>query len=159
MKRLILTGLVLLLATFLLTAGTHRHEDGGISVWFPDDWEVETDDGVLEAEAPDDDAYAMFMVLEDAKDMDAAIDSYTEEMDDVFSDFEVTGEAENVKFNGLELYVMHGVGKVEGVKVEAGIALIWTGKAMVMLITYNDPAANEKYDDDFKKIVQSLQAI
>ncbi|MCP5050345.1 MAG: hypothetical protein GY940_24485 [bacterium] len=159
MKRLLIVGLVLILGSLILTAGTYRHEDGGLSIWFPDDWEVETDDGVLEAEAPDDDAFAQFMVLPDVKSMEDAIDAYAEELDDVFNDFEVTGEAQEVEFNGLELYIIEGEGKVDGVNMEAGVAVIRTGKAFVLCVTFGTVESNEKYEEDFKKIVQSLQAI
>jgi len=161
MKRFTYITLILILGlmTLTLTAGTYTHTKGGLSIWFPDDWKIETEGEQLEATSPNEEAFAHIMVLEDAENLEDAVEAYTDELDGIVKNFKVTTEAESVKFNGLEFYILEGEGTVEGALLDVGVALILTPKTVVMMVTVNSKEAAEVYDAEFKKIVQSIKAI
>jgi hypothetical protein len=142
-----------------INAETFNHQKGGISIWFPDHWKITTDDDLLEAEAPDEDAYAQLLVLKDVTSLEQASEIYANELDKIVTDFKVTLEEDNLQLNGLELFIVEGQGKVEGVTLDIGAAIILTKKAIVMMITFNLPEVQKKYEKIFEKIAGSLNAI
>mgnify|MGYP001766460197 CR=1 FL=1 len=160
MKRLCLGILFVVLGSLLVLGETYQHKEGGISIWFPDNWKVTTEEGLLEATSPDEEAYAHLLVLQDVESLEAAVDAYTEELDKVVANFKSSSEeGKEVEINGLNVYVIDGEGEVDGVTLDVGIALIGSEKAVTMMITFNSKDAAEKYSKDFDKIAQSLKAI
>lgn len=160
MKKRILIIMFLVVANLVLSGETFTHKTAGISIWFPDNWKVSTEESLLEAEAPDEDAYAQLLVLENVSSMEEAVKIYTEELDKVIKDVEITTDAEEVELNGLNFFITEGIGTVSGVKMQVGIALILTPKpGIVMMVTINTLESNVKYEKDFKKIVNSVKAI
>jgi hypothetical protein len=159
MKRLIVLPLLLVFGILVLNAATYDHKDGGISIWFPDDWEVEIDGDVMEAEAPDDDAFLQMLVLPDVETMEAAIDIYTRELEGLIKDFRPTGEGQNIKHNGLDVFYIDGDGYIEGVMMDVSVSLVISPTAITMIITFNTKEAAQKYQEDFKGIVNSIKAL
>jgi hypothetical protein len=152
--------LLMIIGYSLVLGGIYRHKEGGISIWFPDNWKITTEEGMLEATAPDEDAYAHMLVLDDVDSFDAAIEAYTKELDGLVKDFQPSSEeGEELELNGLNIYIIDGEGKVEGVTLDVGVALIGSEKAVTLMVTFNTKDAAAKYDKDFKKIIQSLKAI
>ena len=160
MKKIYVGILFMVLGCSLVMGGTYEHKEGGISIWFPDNWKISNNEGMLEATSPDEEAYAHLLVLQDVESLEAAVEAYTNELDQVVKDFTPSSEeGQEVEMNGLKLFVIDGEGKVEGVTLDVGIALIASDSAVTMMITFNSKEAAKKYDQDFKKIVQSIKAI
>jgi len=160
MKRLYLGVLFIVLGSLLVLGETYQHKEGGISIWFPDNWKVTTNEGLLEAYSPDEEAYAHLLVLQDVESLDEAVDSYTEELDKVVKNFTPSSEeGQEVQMNGLNVFVIDGEGEVEGAILDVGLALIGSNTAVTMMVTFNTKAAARKYSKDFDKIVQSLKAL
>lgn len=161
MKRFltILLTVVFVMAPVVLNAETYKHQDGGISIWFPDNWKINTEENMLEATAPDDSAYAHLLVMGDVETLDAAVEAYGEELDAVVENFQPKSEGEMIKLNGMDGWVVEGTGIVEGVKLEVGIALLVTQKAIVMIMTFNTPEAAQIYGKDFSNIINSIKPI
>lgn len=159
MKKIRVSFLIVIFGCLALSAGTYNHEAGGISIWLPDNWKVTMNGDILEAMAPDEDAYGHLLVLKDVEDMNDAVESYAEELDGIVTDFEATVDGQEVEMNGLTFYILEGVGKVEGAKVEVGAALIGTPKTIVLMVTVNTPESNKKYEKEFDRIVRSIRAI
>lgn len=160
MKKIILIIMSLALVSLVLSGETFTHQTAGLSIWFPDNWKVTTEEGLLEAEAPDQDAYGQLLVLENVASMEEAVKIYAEELDKVIKDVEITTDAEEVELNGLNFFITDGIGTVSGVKMQVGIALILTPKKnIVMMVTINTLESNVKYEKDFKQIVNSIKAI
>lgn len=160
MKRLYLSILFMVLGSLLLLGETYQHSEGGISIWFPDNWRITTQEGLLEATSPDEEAYAHLLVLQDVESLDEAVESYTEELDQVVKNFRPSSEeGQQVKMNGLNIFIIDGEGEVDGVTLDVGLALIGSKTAVTMMVTFNSKAAAQKYSQDFDKIVQSLKAI
>lgn len=159
MKQFVLLLMLVVLGSLTLNAGTFEHKKAGISIWFPDNWTTTTDEGVLEAEAPDEDAFAQLMVLDNVESLNQAVDAYTEELGGIFENLEITTDGEEVTYNGLNFYIVEGVGDVNGVKMELSIALIGTKNSVVMTIMFNPQMVAKKYEKTFTQIIQSIKAI
>lgn len=158
MRKLTLIIIVLVMGYIFAFAGTFEHKDGGFSIWFPDDWKVTTEGDVLEAEAPSQDAFAQLLMLE-AETLEEAVNAYMGEMNELLSNFKVTSEGEDLEWNGLTVYYVEGEGRIEGVDMDAGIALIQAPGGIVMMVTFNTEEAGKRYRRLLKQIAQSIRAI
>jgi len=160
MKRLYFGVLFMVLGSLLVLGGTYEHKEGGISIWFPDNWKITTEEGLLEATSPDEEAYAQLLVLQDVESLEAAVETYTEELDKVVKNFKSSSEeGQEIEINGLKVFVIEGEGEVQGVTLDVGLALIGSKTAVTMMVTFNSKGAAKKYSQDFDKIVQSLKAL
>jgi predicted Zn-dependent protease len=160
MKRFYLGILFIVMGTVLVMGGTYQHKDGGISIWFPDNWKVTTNEGMLEVTSPDEEVYIHMLVLQDAESLDAAIDAYLDQLDQVVSDFVPSSEeGKEVEINGLNVFLIDGEGKVDGVPLDVAVALVGSETAVTMMVTCNSKNAAKKYGQEFEKIVRSLKAL
>lgn len=161
MRKFSIVFLVVLLGCMFSYAETFEHKDAGISIWFPDNWKIDTEEeGILMADAPDEEAFAQLMVLEDAETLDAAIDALVQELDPIVKDFKLTTEGEEVDSNGLKFYIVEGEGKVDDVKMGVSLALIATQQdSICMMVMFCPEVFYKKYEKSFTKIVQSIKAI
>jgi hypothetical protein len=159
MKRIVVTVLMLLLGMLMLWGGTYTHDGGGVSIWFPDHWKISKDGDVLEAEAPDEDAWAQLIVLYDARSVEEGVNAYVAEVKKNIRHFKIIEEGEEIKMNGLTFYFVEGEGVINGVDVESGAAVIVSRKAIVLMTTLNVESSRRKYKRDFKRIVESIRAI
>lgn len=160
MKRFMLGMMFMILGFVLVFGETYEHKEGGISIWFPDNWKVKAEENVLEADAPDEDAYVQLLMLEDVETMDAAIDALVKELDPIVKNFKLTNEGQEEKLNGLNFYLVEGEGMVEGVKMGVSVVLIATPKAQIGMMTLLCPeVVYKKYEKDFEKIIKNIKAI
>ncbi|MCP4218759.1 MAG: hypothetical protein GY765_29275 [bacterium] len=158
-KQIAITILILTLTVLPCTADTFTHNEAGMSIWFPDDWKTAVEGDMLEAVAPDEDAYIQLLAINDVETLDEAVDAYTEEIDKLVNDFKTVGEGENIDINGLAVFYVDGEGKVEGVPMDISIALVVTDKAIVMVLAFSAKESTAKYEKDFDQIVASIKAI
>lgn len=159
MRRIIMTVIMISIGMSMLWGGTYTHDGGGISIWFPDNWKMSRDGDTLEANAPDDDAFAQLIVLYDTREVEDGIDAYVEEIGKHVRRFKIINEGEDIEMNGLTVHFIEGEGVMEGVDVESSCAVIVTPKALVLMITLNVEASRRKYKHQFKEIVESIRAI
>ncbi len=160
MKRFMLVMLLAVLGIIMVMGATYEHKEGGLSIWFPDNWKTTPDEDILEAEAPGGEAYAQLMMLEDEESIDEAVDSLIKELEPIIEDFKLTNEGLELENNGLKFYIVEGEGKVDAVKMGVSVALIGTKKNQVgMMILFCPDAVYKKYEKDFDKIIQSIKAI
>lgn len=160
MKRFMLGMMFIVLGFVMVFGETYEHKDGGLSIWFPDNWKIKTEENVLEADAPDEDAYVQLLMLEDVDTMDAAVDALVEELDPIVKNFKLTNEGQEEKFNGLSFYVVEGEGMVEKVKMGVSVVLIATPTEQIgMMILLCPEVVYKKYEKDFEKIIKNIKAI
>ena len=160
MRKLLLGVLILVLGCMLVQGETFEHEEGGISIWFPDNWKIEDTENLLEAYSPDEEAFAHLLVLQDVNSLDAAVNAYVNELDKIVRNFRSnSGDGQELEMNGLKIFYIEGEGKVEGETVDVGVALIASRSAITMMVTFNTKRAAKKYARDFENIVKSLKAL
>lgn len=158
MKKLTWILAVLIIGYIFASAGTYEHRNGGVSIWFPDNWRVTMDGDVLEAEAPTQDAFAQLLML-DVDSLQEAINAYEREMSGIMRNFRITSEGENIEWNGLKVYYVEGEGRIEGVDFDTSISLIQSNRGIVMMITFNTEEAGKRNRRLYKQIVRSIRAI
>jgi hypothetical protein len=151
--------IVIAVAFVGLEAGTYDHEGGGISIWFPDHWRVQSEGDSLDVEAPDQDAFAYLMVLHDVRSVEEGVDAYVREIQKSIRRFKIIGEGEDIQMNGVSIFYIEGEGVMNGVDVESSAAIIVTNRAYVLMMTINIEASRRKYKRVFNQIIESIRAI
>jgi hypothetical protein len=132
----------------------------GVSFWLPDDWEVDSDeDGYTSADAPDSDAYCVLQVLPDATDLGAALDSYADLLADEIDDFASTAEDRRGEVNGMPAVFISGEGKRDDADWVVSVALVATGKAVLMLSFGWEKGMDTNFASLKEKVVNSLRKL
>jgi hypothetical protein len=151
--------MLLLGLTLALPAGFHKHESSGLQIWFPDDWTVDNDDGVLTAESPDGDVSCGLEVVAGADSLDAALETYAEIVKDYFDGFEASDEPQKGSLNNLSTYIIQGKADSDGTPWDVDVALVANGQAIAILIVGNECAVSRKYETTFQRIMNNLKKI
>jgi hypothetical protein len=160
MKRAIVVILLLLVICLLAWAETYEHKEGGLSIWFPDDWSVNAEGNSLEADAPDGDAYIQFLMLNDVTSLEDAVNSLVKELDPLVKDFLLTNDGQDTEYNGLKFYLVEGQGLVEGVNMGVSVALVSTPKGnTAMMVLFCPTEIVAKYESQFQKIIANIKAL
>ncbi len=159
MKKIVLGIMVIVMGCLMVSAETYQHKEGGISIWFPDNWKINMEEDLLDATAPDEDAFIQLLILTDVESIEAAVEAYDSELSQIITNYKETQEAQEFEVNGMNGVMLGGEGKIEGIKMEVGVAIIETKKAYVMLMWYNTPESNPKYEKSYDKIVNSIKSI
>lgn len=125
----------LFMLSVLLLGSTIVMADGGVntivypeknpvfSVTFPDNWSTETDENLLHATPDDSSIYLGIWALEEANDLDAALDAVDEVVSSLVKNLQVD-EADSMVVNGIQFITVDGTGKDdEGDNVNVSAAL------------------------------------
>lgn len=116
----------------LVMAETHTHEDAGVQIWFPDDFEVSFEDGVLSAGIEDEVSFTATII--EAEDVEAALEMVGEALEGSgLSEFEGE-EPEEHDFNGLPGMTAAGTAMAGDVPVDLGMALVVTPSGQVLFL-------------------------
>lgn len=140
-------------------AGTFQNETAGLSLWVPDDWETTNENGTLTADAPDGDAFIIFDLLDNADDLETALNVYETVLDSYFDNFTTEGESSQYELNGLVIDGLQGGGIMEGEHWRIDVMLIYTGEHVCICISAVADSAGNAYEEEFDQIVSSLQKI
>jgi len=140
-------------------AETYENQECGFSIWFPDNWEISTENSGLSADAPDGNAFVTLNVMENVKDLEAALEMYVAALDDYFQNFSADSEPTHHELNGFTIDSISGSGIIDGATWGLDVNLIYTGKMVVLCISAVSEDAGDFYDTIFEKIVGSLKKI
>lgn len=159
MKKIILTILLVLIVPAFASAEVMKHAKAGVSIWMPDDWQKMAEDDMLEISSPDEEVFLMIGVLE-ASELEAALEEAEKEIEKVVTDIKEEGEPEEVEINGMPAVLSDAKGKVEGVDIELGAAIIKTPKNKVLLIIgIGTPKGTETHGESIEKIIGSVKPL
>jgi predicted Zn-dependent protease len=159
MKKLLVLFAILAVTGTVSLAKIYENQECGFSIWFPDDWEISTEDAVLSADAPDGNAFVTLNVIENAGDLETALKMYVTALDDYFQNFKADGEPTQYELNGFVIDSISGSGVIDGATWDLDVNLIYTGKMVVLCISAVSEDAGDAYDATFEKIVGSLNKI
>jgi hypothetical protein len=132
---LVLTVIFLMVALGgVLKAENFKLMAGGVSLWLPDDWEIDGDEeeGALYADAPDGDSFCVLQVLAEANDLSTAMATYSDALSEEMDEFHVTREASQSQLNGFNVFRIGGEGLRDEKTWSVDVLLIATGKATLM---------------------------
>lgn len=164
MKKMVLAlAAVALLAVLAATlnAGEFINTAGGVSIWLPDEWEIDNDEleGAIYADAPEGDAFCVLQVLVNDNDMTAALSTYLDVLSDEMDTFTATAKAAKGEVNGLGTTLIRGEGLRDEKTWTVDVLLISSGKAVLMCSLGWEKDKEETFAFLRDKIFPSLKKI
>ena len=137
MKKILLSlAVVLLLAALNATLGAAvvKHTAGGVSIWLPDDWEIDNDEleGAVYADAPEGDAFCVLQILANDTDLTAALSTYEDALSEEMDTFTVSAKASACELNGLNARRIKGEGRRDEKTWSVDVLLIGAKNAVLM---------------------------
>jgi hypothetical protein len=157
-----------LLAALLLGSATAIADGGGntivypeknpiFTVTFPDEWSTETEENLLHAFPSDSSIYLGIWALEDAGNLDAAMNEVDKVVASLVKDLKV-GEVDSTVINGMQFLTVDGTGRDdEGDNVNVSVALFSPDEKQVfIMLYYGTPEAEKVHEDELVAILKSI---
>jgi len=155
------TLIVLLLYTSvsLVCAEEAVDESAKISIWYPDDWGMESDEDSLMIVDPSGEVIFIYILVASDK-MEDALEVLKKELLSMVSDLQSVGEPEEDDLNGMECIFMEAQGKIDGVGVDIGIIMVITPADKVLLVMgIVESAKYEKHEETIAEIIMGIQPL
>lgn len=157
----VLTSLMLLVVLGgVLHAERYTNKAGGISLWLPDNWEVDSDEGAgyMSADSPENDSSCVLQVL-DADDLDAALGMYENALADEIDDFSsITGDQKG-EINGMKSVSINGEGQRDDMNWSVQVTLVSTGKSVLLLMIGWEKAKDSTFAPLAREVVNSIKKL
>jgi hypothetical protein len=106
--------MLLAAAGVTVSAETFKNHVGGVSVWLPDDWEIDSEEeiGALYADAPHYDAFCVLQLLLKENNMAAALRIYNAQvLKQEVDDFNALSDVRHGELNGMTADFFSGEGQ------------------------------------------------
>jgi hypothetical protein len=128
------------------------------SITFPEGWRTETDENLLHAVPQDSSVYLGLWALEDAKNLDEALDAVDELVGSLVKNLEVD-EVDSSILNDMEFLSVDGKGiDTEGDAVNVSVALFTPDEETVfILLFYGTPEAGDLHENELVDILKSIR--
>lgn len=159
MKRvMVIVFLVLFfISTFLLMAGRFPHRGTGVSIWFPNHWEVRQVGEAYYGISPDGQAVVQYIRLE-AHNMKQARKTFRPSLEPQIQDFRITREGPRFTRNNLFFKTIYGEARHKRANWVVTVLLVQTPRAMGMLLLRRMERAGS-YKVPFTNIMESLKPL
>jgi hypothetical protein len=162
-KTFSMLAVVFLLATLcgILNAENFENKVGGVSIWLPDDWEIDSEEqeGALYADAPDGDSFCVLQVLLEENDLPAALEAYGAALSEEIEDFNITQVARKSKLNGMDVDFIRGEGQRDDKTWSVDVALIATEESVLMCAIGWEKGKEGKFAPLREKIFPSIKTL
>ena len=144
-----------------LSAENFQYPAGGVTIWLPDDWEIDNDEeeGAIYADTPEGDAYCVLQIVHDIHDLDAALKIFADILSEEMDDFTVTQKARSDTLNGMEILRISGNGRRDEETWSVDVLLIAAKKAVLMCAMGWEKDPNGKFASLREKIFPSIKAL
>ena len=159
--------LLLGLATFALTiagaaatahAETLVHEEAGVQMWVPDDWDQESDEDMILLSPKGDDVVNVMLVVVDASELEAAVEVLETVLSEIVPNAEQVEEPQQVVIEGMPAMLLEARGEIEGSPRNVALALIETPKDKVLIVlALGTPEDAERHGPTLEKMLNSLK--
>jgi hypothetical protein len=161
-KRIAVLTSLLLLASLggVLRAERFTSKVGGVSLWLPDDWEIDSDqeDGYMSADAPENDSFCILRVL-DVDELAAALDLYGDAVEEEIDDFSSISEDQKGEVDGMASMAITGEGKRDDAAWSVRVTLVSTGGSVLLLMIGWEKAKDSTFAPLAGKIVSSVKKL
>ena len=144
-----------------LHAENFKNNAGGVSIWLPDDWEIDSEEqlGALYADAPQGDSFCVLQVLLEGNDLTAALKAFRAPLAEEIDDFNALGDVRRDKLNGMEVDFFSGEGQRDEKTWAVDVALI-VAKESVLLCAFGwEKGREEKFALLREKIFSSIKTL
>jgi hypothetical protein len=162
-KTFSMLAIVFLLAALggILNAENFENKAGAVSIWLPDDWEIDSEEqeGALYADAPDGDSFCVLQILLKENDLSAALKAYRNALTEEIDDFIVTREARRSKLNGMDVDFIRGEGQRDDKTWSVDVALIATAESVLICALGWEKDQEEKFAPLREKIFPSIKKL
>ena len=162
-KNLLSLAVVLLLAALsaTLSAAVAKNTAGGVSIWLPDDWEIDNDEleGAVYADAPQGDAFCVLQILVNENDLTAALSTYEDALSEEMDTFTVSGKASASELNGMVARRIKGEGLRDEKTWSVDVLLIASKHAVLMCALGWEKDKEGRFAFLREKIFPSLKAL
>ncbi|MCX6557582.1 MAG: hypothetical protein NTW95_09175 [Candidatus Aminicenantes bacterium] len=155
---------VILLAAAGATAGAEifKNHVGGVSVWFPDGWEIDSEEeiGALYADAPHYDAFCVLQLLLKENNLPGALRTYNalilkEEVDD----FNALSDVRQGELNGMTADFFSGEGQRDDKTWTVEVALIVVKESVLLCAIGWEKDKREQYAPLRDRIFPSIKKL
>jgi hypothetical protein len=157
----VLTSLMLLAVLGgVLHAARFTNKEGGVSLWLPDNWEVDSDEGTgyMSADAPENDSFCVLQEL-DADDLDGALGMYEKALADEIDDFSTISGDQKGEINGMKSVSITGEGQRDDMNWSVQVTLVSTGKSVLLLIVGWEKAKDSTFAPLAREVVNSIKKL
>jgi hypothetical protein len=162
-KTLSMLAVVVLLAAQcgILPAKIFDNKAGGVSIWMPDDWEIDCEEqiGALYADAPQGDSFCILQVLLKESDFSAALKAYRAPLAEEIDDFDAIQEVRQSKLNGMDVEFFGGEGQRDDKTWTVDVALIASKKSILLCAIGWEKDREEKFAPLRDKIFPSIKML
>jgi hypothetical protein len=133
---------------------------GGVSLWLPDEWEVDSDEenGYLIADAPENDSFCLLQVL-DVDDLDGALGAYEDVVADEIDDFSSISEGQKGDMNGMTNVSINGEGQRDDMDWSVQVTLLSTGKTVLLLMVGWEKSKDSTFAPLAGKVLKSIKKL
>jgi hypothetical protein len=127
--RLLLAGVAVLLQ---LPAGEHRHPETGLSMWLPDDWNVDINASSMVGSPSAGDPRFDLIALDGAATLTAATDRAQRLLNSHFRQFETSSPWREIDLNGMRGVEWHGEGVQGAVRKQVRVMVLKSPRSWVL---------------------------
>jgi len=135
-KAISFLALVMVLAAAGGAAGaeTFKNHAGGVSVWLPDDREIDSEEeiGALYADAPQGDAFCVLQLLLKENNLTGALRAYHSVLNGEVDDFNALSDVRRGELNGMTVDFFSGEGQRDDKTWTVDMALIVVKQSVLM---------------------------
>ncbi|MBN1523678.1 MAG: hypothetical protein JW904_04275 [Spirochaetales bacterium] len=155
MKKIFILAVCVFFAAAIAYTEEYFHDDAGISMWFPDSWEVSIESqNYIFATHPTGEVGILYLVF-DADEIETKLDALDKELENLVDDLEMIEDSMSEEtLNGMNAMVTAATGTAGGIPVNIGVILVATPNEKVLLIVGMIEA--EKYDEHEKILDEIL---
>lgn len=145
----------------ILNAENFENKLGGVSIWLPDDWEIDSEEqiGALYADAPEGDSFCVLQVLLEENNLAAAIKAYGDALAEEIDDFTVTQDVRKSKLNGMDVDFIRGEGQRDDKTWSVDVALIAAKESVLLCAIGWEKDKEEKFAPLRDKIFPSIKTL
>jgi predicted Zn-dependent protease len=160
-KTFSMLALIFLLAAVggISRAENFKNQAGGISIWLPDDWEIDSDEqlGALYADAPQGDSFCVQQVLLAGNDLTAALKACRDPLAEEIDDFIASRDVRKDKLNGMDADFFRGEGQRDDKTWTVDVALIVARESVLLCAVGWEKGKEEKFAPLRDKIFASIK--
>jgi hypothetical protein len=149
--------LITLVVAMPLTGGAYRHQETGLSLWLPDDWNVDLDAAAVAAFPPSGDPRFELAVLPGAADLAAASGRALRQLQARFRQFEEDEPRRDLALNGMRGYAWAGHGVHGGAGKQVRLLVFKAPRAWVMVWWAADRRRAARFEETWDRIAQGLE--
>jgi len=144
-----------------LAAENFKNKAGGVSIWLPDEWEIDSEESLdaLYADAVDGSSFCVLQVLVKKNDLPAALKAFRAPLDEEVDDFATMREIRKSKLNGMDAYLFGGEGLRDDKTWWIDVALIATREAVMLCAVGWEKGLEGKMIPLQEKIFASIQRL